>query len=72
MNNDEIKTWLPPQEFELLKELNRIIGLVFNGYLWRELSEFDLNLRNYFSEKAVANNVSSLDKDIKISEIDKI
>ena len=35
----------------LLEELNRIICLIDNGYLWRELSGFDLELRIYFTGK---------------------
>lgn len=33
---------------ELLDDLNKIICHEENGYLWRELSEFDMDLRNYF------------------------
>ena len=33
------------QDQELLNELNKIINNIDNSYLWRELSEFDLKLR---------------------------
>lgn len=36
------------EEVKLLEWLNKIICNVDNGYLWRELSEFDLSLREYF------------------------
>lgn len=34
------------EDQKLLYELNKIICLVDNGYLWRELSAFDLKLRD--------------------------
>lgn len=34
------------EDQKLLYELNKIICLVNNGYLWRELSVFDLKLRD--------------------------
>ena len=32
---------------ELLEWLNKIICTIDNGYIWRELSEFDLALKEY-------------------------
>ena len=47
---EEIDYNFSKQDKELLSELNRIINLIDNGYLWRELSGFDLKLRERLKE----------------------
>ena len=41
------------QDQELLNELNKIIINIDNSYLWRELSEFDLKLRERFKKEVL-------------------
>lgn len=47
---EEIDCDFSKQDKELLSELNRIINHIDNGYLWRELSTFDLKLRERLKE----------------------
>jgi len=49
---EDVVTYISEEEYNLLLEFNRIINIAENGYLWRELSIFDLKLKKYFINNA--------------------